>query len=355
MDNLLKTITTSSIVYLTLVITGGLILALIIRLLSARLKSNFRKSDKSSIRAQLIDAIDGALCLWIIMAGVYLGLISLEQADIPVLRQGFTVLSVIVAIYAAIRAQGYAIAWIIQKIGSGTGQTKVFNSLVPVTRQITSLTTLSIGVLIVLDQLGISIAPLVAGLGIGGLAVALALQGILTNFFAGLTFMTDGSIRVGDYVEIDGGMVGIVEMIGWRTTRICLLSNNVVMIPNTKLADNIATNYNYPIEEMSVYVQMGVSYFSNLEQVEAITVEVAKETLETTTGAVRDFEPSIWYTNFGDSNINFWVVLRAQSYLDSWLVQHEFIKAIFRRYDQESIEISFPARNVFIRKDTDIV
>ena len=140
------------------------------------------------------------------MAGIYLGLISLERVDIPILilRQGFTVLSVMVVIYATIRAQGYAVAWVTERIGSSTGQTKVFNSLAPITRQITSLATLSIGILIVLDQLGISIAPLIAGLGIGGLAVALALQGILTNFFASLTFMTDGSIRVGDYVEMMG-------------------------------------------------------------------------------------------------------------------------------------------------------
>ena len=352
MDKLFTDTTIGSLVYLTSTISVGLILALIARLLTARVKANFRKSDGVSIRSQLIDAVDGALCLWIVMSGVYLGLISLERVDIPILRQGFTVLSVMGVIYATVRAQGYAVAWVTERIGSSTGQTKVFNSLAPITRQITSLATLSIGILIVLDQLGISIAPLIAGLGIGGLAVALALQGILTNFFASLTFMTDGSIRVGDYVEIDGGMVGGVEMIGWRTTRVCLLSNNVVMIPNTKLADNIATNYNYPIEEMSIYVQMGVSYFSNLDEVETITVDVAKEILETTPGAVRDFTPSIWYTDFGDSNINFWVVLRAQSYLDSWLVQHEFIKAIFRRYEKERIEISLPARSVFMKTDT---
>jgi small-conductance mechanosensitive channel len=298
-----------------------------------------------------VDDIDGAVSLWIALAGVYLGLLGLPPLGdhLFALRQAFTVVSVVVVVYGGIRVQGDAIIWATERIGQRTGQAKVLNSLGPLARQIAGVVTVAMGVLVVLDLLGISIAPLVAGLGIGGLAVALALQGTLTNFFAGLNVMTDGSIRVGDYLELEGGMIGVVDLIGWRTTRIRLLSNNMVMIPNARLADNIATNYNYPVEEMSVYVQVGVSYFSDLAQVEQVTVDVAAKVLEETPGSVKGYEPTIWYTGFGDSNINFWVVLRAQGYMESWLIQHNFIKALFRRYEEEGIEISFPARNVFMR------
>jgi len=164
--------------------------------------------------------------------------------------------------------------------------------------------------------------------------------------------MTDGSIREGDFVELDSATIGTVVQIGWRSTRIRLLTNNMVMIPNNKLADNISINYNYPVEEMAVYVQVGVAYSSDLDHVEKVTVEVAKEVMENTPGSVDGFEPSIWYTDFGDSNINFWVVMRADGYMNSWGLKHSFIKAIFSRYNQEGIEISFPARNIFVRDGT---
>ena len=223
-------------------------------------------------------------------------------------------------------------------------------SLVPMAIQVARIVTLAMGLLIILDLFGISIAPMVAGFGILGAAVALSLQGTISNLFAGLNVMTDGSIRVGDYVELDTGMIGMIESIGWRTTRIRLLSDNTVIMPNSRLADSVATNYNHPFEEMSVYLQVGVSYFSDLEHVERVTVEVGKQVLADTPGAVKEYDASIWYTELGDSNINFWVVLRSDNYVDSWLIKHNFIKALYRRYEEEGIEISFPARNVFMRE-----
>ena len=353
-EKLFAGITTGDLIYMGSAVLVGLVLALAIRLIANRLKGRLRKRARTSISAQLLDDLDGALSLWIVVTGIYLGLLGLPPLGdhLFALRQGFTVLSIVVMVYAGIRVQGDAISWSIRRIGRRTGQAKVMNSLVPMTRQIASIVILAMGVLIILDQLGISIAPLVAGLGIGGLAVALALQGTLTNFFAGLNVMTDGSIRVGDIVELESGMIGTVEQIGWRSTRARLLANNMVIIPNGKLADNVSINYSYPVEEMSVYLQVGVAYSSDLDHVERVTVEVAKKVLEETLGSVKEYEPSVWYTEFADSNINFWVVLRAQGYMDSWLVKHNLIKALFRRYNEEGIEISFPVRNVFMRNGT---
>ena len=164
--------------------------------------------------------------------------------------------------------------------------------------------------------------------------------------------MTDGSIREGDFVELDGGMVGPVEQIGWHSTRIRLLTDNMVIVSNGRLADNLSVNYNYPTEEMSVYLQVGVAYSNDLEQVEQVTVEVARKVLAETPGSVQPYEPSVWYTDFGDSKINFWVVLRAKNYLDSWTVKHAFVKALFQRYNEQGIAISFPARNIYMRGDT---
>ena len=241
------------------------------------------------------------------------------------------------------------LAGIIGRLGRRSGQVKVLNTMLPMAKRIVAILIVIMGALVVMDQLGIAIAPLVAGLGIAGLAVALALQGTLTNFFAGINILTDGSIRVGDYVELDGGLAGYIDQIGWRTTRIRMLANNMIIIPNSKLADSVATNYHFPVEEMSVYVNVGVAYSSDLDHVEEVTVEVANEVMKTTKGSVEGYAPSIWYTDFADSNINFWVVLRAHGYVDMWLLKHNFIKALFRCYNEEGIEISFPARSLYFK------
>ena len=347
-------ITTGELIYMGSVILVGLMLAFVTRLVANRVKARLRRRIRASISAQLVDDVDGALSLWIVVFGVYLGLLgqALLGDHLFALRQGFTVISILVVIYATVRMQGHALTWYTRRIGRRTGQTKVLNSMVPMAKRIVGLAIIAMGILIILDQLGISIAPLVAGLGITGLAVALALQGTLTNFFAGLNVLTDGSIRVGDFVELEGGLRGEVDQIGWRTTRIRMFVNNMVIIPNARLAESLATNYSFPTDEMSVYVEVGVSYSSDLDHVERVTVEVAKKVLAETEGSVKEYEPSIWYTDFGDSNINFWVVLRSHGYGESWLVKHNFIKALFRRYKEEGIEISFPARNIFMRNAT---
>jgi len=329
----------------------GLSSALVARLISHAIKHRMRARKRSSLPAQLVDDVDGALAIWLIFTGVFIGLIHLPPLGVylDVARQVYTIASIAIVIFASIRLQGHILRGYGRQVGRRTGQTKVWNSLIPMVRRIVSIVLLAIGTLIILDQLGVSIAPMVAGLGITGLAVALALQGTLTNFFAGVNVLTDGSIRVGDFIELEGGTRGVVDQIGWRTTRIRMLADNMVLIPNSRLADNITTNYNYPGDEMSVYVELGAGYSSDLDEVERITVEIAKQVLSETEGSVITYQPSIWYTDFGESNINFWVVMRAHSYLDSWLVKHNFIKAVRRRYREENIEISFPARTVYMR------
>ena len=187
---------------------------------------------------------------------------------------------------------------------------------------------------------------------IGGLAVALALQGTLSNFFAGVNVLTDGNIQVGDYIELADGYGGYVSTIGWRSTRIRTLSDNTVTIPNGRLADTIVTNYNHPTDEMSVFIKMGVGYFENLDNVENVVIEVATQVIETTEGAVSQHAPTVWYEEFGDDNVNFYAVMRAKGYIDSWRVKHSFIKAISTRFRTENIEISFHNTNIFMRDES---
>jgi small-conductance mechanosensitive channel len=218
---------------------------------------------------------------------------------------------------------------------------------------VTKIVMIAVGGMLILDNLGISLTPILTTLGIGSLAVAIALHDTLGNFFAGLYIKVDRPIEIGHYVRLQSGEEGYVERIGWRSTRIRMLPNNMVVVPNNKLVQDNITNYHLPDRELAITVPVGVAYDSDLEKVERITCEVAKETLQTVTGGVRDFEPMIRYHTFGQSTIDFNVVLRAREFTDGILLKHELIKKLKARYEKEGIVIPFPARTVYLKGEPD--
>jgi small-conductance mechanosensitive channel len=204
-----------------------------------------------------------------------------------------------------------------------------------------------IAIVVILGYFKIDITPLVAGVGLGALAIGLALQSTLSNFFAGMHIISDRPIDVGDYIEIDEETKGTIEDIGWRSTRIRTLADNLLIIPNGKLAESNITNFSKPKQEMSLWVPCGVAYESNLKKVEKVTIEVAKNIQTTADGTVKDFEPAFRYKEFGDSNINFITVLRIADPMMRFSVRNEFIKALKERFDREGIEISWPIRKIY--------
>jgi small-conductance mechanosensitive channel len=217
----------------------------------------------------------------------------------------------------------------------------------------TKIVLIAVGGMIVLDNLGISLTPLLTTLGIGSLAVAIALQDTLGNFFAGLHIKADRPIEIGHFVKLQSGEEGYVEGIGWRSTRIKMLPNNMVVVPNSKLLNDNITNYYLPDPELAVLVPVGVAYDSDLEKVDKVTSEVAKEVLQTTPGAIAGFEPFIRYHTFSDSSIDFTVILRAREFTDGILLKHEFIKKLHLRYEKEGIQFPFPTRIVYLKGESD--
>jgi small-conductance mechanosensitive channel len=222
-------------------------------------------------------------------------------------------------------------------------------SILPVTsltENIIRIVVYGVGVLVILNGLGISITPILATLGVGGLAVALALKDTLSNFFAGFHIIVNRKIRVGDYLKLESGDEGYVNDISWRTTQIKTLPGNLVLIPNAKLTELIVTNYTLPDKDMAVLVGLGVHYGSDLKKVERVTCEVAAEVMREVPGGVPDFTPFIRYHTFGDSSITFTTILRAQTFADQYIVKHEFVKRIHERYAREGIVIPYPIRAI---------
>lgn len=209
-----------------------------------------------------------------------------------------------------------------------------------------------IGLLIILSVLGISITPLITALGVGGLAVALALQDTLANLFAGIHILMEKSIRVGDFVKLETGQEGYIEDITWRTTRVRMLPNNIVVIPNSKLAQSVVTNYYLPEKRMSLLVPISVSYSSDPEKVERVLVEEAKKAAGEVPGLLGEPEPLVRFIpGYGDSSLDFTLICQVKEFVDQYLAQHELRKRIFKRFKEEGIEIPFPHRTVYLREE----
>lgn len=226
---------------------------------------------------------------------------------------------------------------------------RLFPSSVSLTKMIVNAVVMTIGLLILFQTIGIKITPILGALGVGGLAVALALQDTLANFFAGMQVMASKQINLGDYVQLDSSHEGFVSDIGWRAATLKMLNNNVVVVPNTKLAQAIVTNYSLEERDFAVRMTIGVAYDSDLEKVERVTIETARAVVSRIEGAAKAFEPLVRFHTFGDSSIQFNVIMRYEDYGAQFLAQHELVKALHKRYQQEGIEIPFPIRTVLMR------
>lgn len=204
----------------------------------------------------------------------------------------------------------------------------------------------AMGVLVILQYYGISIAPILTAMGVGGMAVALALQETLANIFSGLHLILSKQLRIDDYIKLSTGEEGRVTDITWRfTTIVPAGGGNMIVIPNQKIASSNITNYSMPRKDIVISIPVGVSYDSDLDQVERVTLEVAHDVMARIDKNVK-FEPAVRFHTFGESSIDFNVVLHSSYFEHQFLLKHEFIKALTRRYREEGIEIPYPTRTV---------
>ena len=202
------------------------------------------------------------------------------------------------------------------------------------------------GVLVILQYYGISIAPILTAAGVGGMAVALALQETLANIFAGLHLILSKQIRIGDYIRLGTGEEGRVTDIAWRfTTIVPLGASNTIVIPNKTIAGANITNFSMPTRNLNISVPVGVAYDSDLALVERVTIETAKEVLARVDNNP-NAEPLVRYTKFNDSSIDFAVILPSSQFDQQGLIIHDFIKALTDRYRVEGIDIPYPIRTV---------
>lgn len=303
-----------------------------------RIRSHVSVPD-DSFSAVLIGAMRGVPLVWCFGVGLYWTINTLDLS--PKLAYLLSCILFTLIVFSLTRVIARALAGMVdirvQRSQAGAKNTLLTN--------IVNLIVYAMGFLVILEYYGISIAPLVTALGIGGMAVALGLQETLANIFSGLHLILSKQLRLGDYIRLSSGEEGRVTGITWRFTTILGTTGNDIVIPNQKIASAILTNYNMPQQSVAIVIPVGVSYDSDLDAVERVTLEVAREVTSRIDPASTD-EPAVRFNAFADSSINFSVILHASQFPIQPLLKHEFIKALTHRYRAEGIEIPFPVRTI---------
>lgn len=338
---------TQWIVPISLILSGLLVGTIFDKVFINKLK-NLAVKTRFPANEILFDSLHGITKYWFIIAGFYGAVFSLQLNKVITDSVAGILQNVCIVIFL------YSVTIVLARLAASF--VTLFGQKTPgvsasLLSNLAKIIVYVLGALMILQTLGISITPILAALGIGGLAVALAFQDTLSNLFSGLYLIISGQVRTGDYIKLQTGEEGYVRDITWRNTVIKELPNNLIVVPNTKLATAIFTNYHLPAKEINLPIQVGVSYDSDLDYVEQITIEVAKEVMQEMVGDIIDFEPFIAYQAFGEYSIQFMVFIRVNEFQDQRLARHKFIKKLHRRYQQEGIIIPLAVTEVFIKNN----
>ena len=299
-----------------------------------------RPARSTAIRIELIESLHGPLLLWILILAIHL---AVEYSDVPRSVTHWTA-KILLALWII------SLTLVLSRLSGRmvrSHSTRLEGAL-PVstlTEVLASLVIWILGLLTLLDQVfDIDIRAILAALGVGGLAVALALQDTLSNLFAGFYVSVARQIRIGDFVKIDAGQSGYVQDIGWRSTTLKDLSGSLIFIPNNKLAQSIVTNYNLPQRPIGFGIVVPVTYDSDPSQVERLLNEVGAAAVGQVPGLLKEPPPSTKFNpGFGKTSMDFTLDCQVAEYADQFLVQHELRKRIYRRLREEGVRFRPPS------------
>jgi len=333
------------VIFLLTVAMGWVVRWLILKALRGWVRRSQSRSG-----AVLIDVLAGPMVIWAVILAAH---IAIQSSDLP-------------PAFASRGAEILYFLWMVSVTLMGMrlagNLVRNFGDQVPGALPVTTLSqnlaqigVLILGTVLVLDHYNYSIKTILTALGIGGLAVALALQDTLSNLFAGFYVAVARQIRLGDYVKLNTGEEGYVSDIGWRSTTIRSLNSNLIIVPNAKLAQAIVTNYNLPEKRMSASLQVGVSYRSDPDQVERLLLEIVQAGIADIPGLLADPAPAVAFDpGFGESSIGFTVSFTVVEFAAQFGVRNELKRRIFRRFRQDRIEIPFPTRTVHLENPAEL-
>ncbi|MEJ5172347.1 MAG: mechanosensitive ion channel family protein [Hydrogenothermaceae bacterium] len=329
-----------------LIFTSSFIALYIFRLILFKVLKVLTEKTESKIDDVILNQVKLPSILWIFILSLHLTLEFselLEKYKSFIVKLIYGILIISITIFIANLSKALLKKFIEERNLPTAGSSLTF-IIVQVIIYIT-------GILLLLSHLGVSITPIITTLGIGGLAIGLALKDTLSNIFSGIYILMEKRIDIGDFIELDDTRKGYITDINWRTTVLKTLSNDLVIVPNEKLAQSVIVNRAKPVEIYRTAIQIPVSYETDVEKFERVVIEEVNRFMEEDESIVKD-QPVVlrFIPGFGSSSLNFTLFVFAKDYNSSFYVESELRKRIFKRLKDEGIEIPYNKIDIYIKE-----
>ena len=353
MEHLLNEIPASpgirTLIGMVAIILATVLTSTVLRLVVFSIIGKLTKRTSTTLDNRLLDATRSYLALLVYVFGlsVLFSFIETRFTDfvsgdlVRVTNAVIYGIGVVIVAILIVRVISAILGWYAETIAART-ETTLDDEFIPLLNRTLKIVVITLAVLIVLDHFGVDVRGLVAVLGVGSLAVALAAQETLANMIGGFTIMIDRPFRVGDMISFPDGRRVVVHEIGIRSTKFLTYDNTLVIVPNAELIKSTIHNITYPMPRVRIVVDVGVAYDSDIGRVRNVMLDEASIHSDVLT----DPEPEFFFLGFGDSSLDVSLRCHVARAEDHRRTSSELREQVLERFRAEGIEIPFPQRVV---------
>ncbi len=328
-----------------LIVLASWFLAKIIAFISKRYLKKWSTKTKTSLDDIIVEKLRAPFIYVIVLIGFHVAISSLETSY-PWIESLLSSIMIVFLLYAAIILADVIIKFSID-LYQKKDPSKTISSLSPLLVKTIRVILIISCLIWILSIWGVDIGPLLAGAGIAGFVIGFAMQDTLKNIFGGISMILEKSLQVGDRISLDSGEMGLVEEVSIRSTKIRTFNNELLTIPNGRLADSLIKNYTKPNLNLRVVVDFGVVYGSNTDQVK----EVVESTIKQMPGVLADPPVSAIMVAMADSGLNWQLRFWVENQGEAFDKKIEALDKIYKALNQAGIGIPFPTRTVYLKKD----
>ena len=303
---------------------------------------------KTKLDDVLLDKAEEPIIALVVIAGIYFGITRLTLDGAAVLVDQATYIAIaLITTWLAWRLSDVVVKFWLKPLTAKT-KSHIDDQLVPIADKILKLIILAFALYMVLSHFNYNVTALIAGLGVGGIAIALATKDYLENIIGGLTIFTDKPFKIGDLIEVNGTK-GFIKEVGIRTTRMLTYDNTLVVMPNSHMVTNKIVNISEPNRTIGISMTLGLTYDTSLAKIEK-GKEIIKKAVKSTKGIDKDYEPIVFFTEFGDSALKLWFKYKIADYNSKLSITDEINSKIKQGFEKAKIEMAYPTQTVYLKK-----
>jgi MscS family membrane protein len=344
----IQTILDSQITRSVIVFIGFFLASKLLVYISEKIFLKLAAKTKTDIDDLIVKKTNRPISVILILIGLRLALLPLDipkTTELTLQNVILTLIIIVVAYIIAVVINIFVDAW--GKRFAEKGKSAMDNQVVRLFHRFSNFVVIILALLYIMQQWNIQIAPLLASLGVAGIAVAFALQATLSNVFGGIGLIMDRSIKIGDIIKLDTGESGVVYDIGIRSTKLKTFDHDILIVPNGKLVDSRIQNLTQPDPSTRVTIEFGVAYGTDPDEVKKVALAAFKGVKH----VLEDPAPIVWFTQMGDFALQFKLMFRVDDIENKWEVHQSIITKLYKQLNKNKIVIPYPTRTIYMHTD----